>query len=402
MMAGWQGAAQWAGAWLRCAGVAGLLSAAALFLESGAARALTFQFSCASVQTTGGGSLTITDLPNCSSLNPSALQGFQQAAQQWSMLYSDPFTVNLRIGFGPIGDRQLGGADPAELITSYSNFYTQFSQDRTSTNDDQAFGSLPVPPSFGMLLNYTSESGASASTPYVDNNGSLNNGRIVGTSANFKALGFDISGLGLLYDATILFTDFSDFTAQGLAWDFDPSNGVLASQVDFVGAATHEIGHALGFVSGVDLIDVNSGGPTYFSEDQIGFASPLDLYRFSDQSKTSGVIDLTADARAKYFSIDGGVTSLAAFSTGALRGDGRQASHWKDDALAGSYLGLMDPTLSLGFQSSLTSLDLLAFDVIGYDLRGSAVPGPLPLLGGAAAFGWSRRLRRRLQSGRNR
>lgn len=41
-------------------------------------------------------------------------------------------------------------------------------------------------------------------------------------------------------------------------FDFDPSNGITAGQFDFVGTATHEIGHVLGFISGVDILDLNS------------------------------------------------------------------------------------------------------------------------------------------------
>ncbi|MBK7264236.1 MAG: hypothetical protein IPI03_21390 [Rubrivivax sp.] len=38
------------------------------------------------------------------------------------------------------------------------------------------------------------------------------------------------------------------------AFDHDRSNGIGSGQFDFVGIAAHEIGHALGFVSGVDVL----------------------------------------------------------------------------------------------------------------------------------------------------
>jgi hypothetical protein len=41
-------------------------------------------------------------------------------------------------------------------------------------------------------------------------------------------------------------------------------------------------------------------------------------------------------------------TNLALFSTGLYQGDGNQASHWKDDVLTGSFIGIMDPTAGLG------------------------------------------------------
>lgn len=389
------GLAATAGGWIR-------VMALAVCLWADGARALDFQFTCASVAPGSGGSgPTVTTLANCNSFNSQALQGFQQAAQSWSSRFTDPFTVNLRIGFGAIGNGLLGGADPTEAITSYSDFYSAISQDRRSANDFLAVGSLPLGSSIGLAVNYTNDNpfGVGSAVPYVDNDGGFNNSNIVASTANFKALGFDINyALSNPFDATILFTDFSDFSSGGFSWDFAPANGISASQVDFVGVATHEIGHALGFLSAADIVDAYSTGPTFYSENQIAYARPLDLFRYSAESKASSVIDVSADTRAKYFSIDGGVTSLAAFSTGQLRGDGREDSHWKDNALTGTYLGLMDPTLSTGSPLSFTSLDLLAFDVIGYD---RAVPGPLPLLGGAAAFGWSRRLRKRVNHRRS-
>jgi uncharacterized repeat protein (TIGR01451 family) len=130
----------------------------------------------------------------------------------------------------------------------------------------------------------------------------------------------------------------------------------------------------LGFTSGVDILDGNSppvNGP--FSDVQFTFVSGKDLFRFSDDSvdQDAGVIDWTADTRAKYFSVDGGATDLGGFSTGRTFGDGRQASHWKDDR----GLGIMDPTVGAGESPQITALDLRLFDVIGWDLAG-APPAP--------------------------
>ena len=60
-------------------------------------------------------------------------------------------------------------------------------------------------------------------------------------------------------------------------------------------------------------------------------------------------------------------------------------------------LGLTDPSLAftrIDFSGAGFELDNLTIAPIRY------VPGPLPVLGGAAAFGWNRRLRRRLREGR--
>ena len=116
------------------------------------------------------------------------------------------------------------------------------------------------------------------------------------------------------------------------------------------------------FVYGVDILDINSppyNGP--FSANQFTFVNSLDLLRYSALSKASGVIDFTADTRAKYFSIDGGTTAGPGFSTGRNFGDGQQNSHWKDSL----GLGIMDPTAGIG--------ELLAIGAIGCVLFATAL-----------------------------
>ena len=148
------------------------------------------------------------------------------------------------------------------------------------------------------------------------------------------------------------------------SWDFDPSDGIGAGLQDFVGVTIHEMGHALGFVSGVDDVDYFISHPL----DLDGYAifSVLDLFRYS----APGTLDLSVGA-ASYFSLDGGVTSLGLVSTGSAvnGGDGWQASHWKDNL----GLGIMDPTAKPAGQANTpTALDLVAFDAIGWNL----VPEP--------------------------
>jgi hypothetical protein len=92
-----------------------------------------------------------------------------------------------------------------------------------------------------------------------------------------------------------------------------------------------------------------------------------------------------------YFSLDGGQTNLATFSTGAFNGDGRQASHWQDN----QGLGIMDPTFAQGELGQITALDIQSFDVIGYDLNTQPVPEPLSIIGTVAAFGFGTLFKRK-------
>ncbi len=194
-----------------------------------------------------------------------------------------------------------------------------------------------------------------------------------------------------------------------IKWDYDPSDGIAANSLDFIGVVTHEIGHSLGFLSAVDVLDeasTTSEGALFTLSENVYNPYLLDLYRYSNLSRSQGqgVIDFSVDTREKFFSLDGGnsavalangVVTAATFANGRLNGDGRQASHWKDEL----GLGIMDPTFAAGQLGQITPLDLVGFDVIGYNLFTPVpVPGPLPLAALPAAFAWSRRLRRRLKA----
>jgi hypothetical protein len=151
----------------------------------------------------------------------------------------------------------------------------------------------------------------------------------------------------------------------------------------------HEIGHALGFISGVDYVDYSTGrgpkGDPVFSDDNaLHYVTSLDFLRHSSDSVADGAdFDFTADSRNKFFSLDGEDGGGSHWSTGQFYGDGEQASHWKD----GLALGVMSPRASEGQQHQISDFDLVAFDAIGYDRGGIAsIPEPSGLLVGLLAL----------------
>lgn len=295
-----------------------------------------------------------------------------EALSVWSDVFEDQITINLDFEFTVLPHNVFAGATVRLQQYSYGSFWNAIGNDMSSQTDASLFNALPTGSSFSLYINRTSESaGADYSVPYVDDDGGANNTIVNLTSANAKALGLRDPDDAVL-DATIAFN-------LAHLWDYNRDDGIQGSALDFVGIATHEIGHALGFVSGVDALDSisaqGSNEPQRAPDDTYVDVTSLDFLRHSQESLLAGAdLDWTADNRDKYFSTDG-TGAGSDWSTSVNFGDGEQASHWKK----GKNLGIMDPNAEAGGIYELSDLDLRAFDAIGYNLApGSTTSVPEP------------------------
>jgi len=181
------------------------------------------------------------------------------------------------------------------------------------------------------------------------------------TSANLRALNL----INPLADASAESAAFGPPPAIGLnskfSFDFDTSDGVATDKLDFEAIALHEIGHVLGFVSFVGQVDMDA---------QVEVEpSVWDLFRIRPDAVGTGFGAaprvLSAGGEQSFYVGD----SPLPLSTGRPNGgggDGRAASHWKDDALTNQLLGIMDPTFGPGEIHSITDNDVTVLEAIGY------------------------------------
>lgn len=307
--------------------------------------------------------------------NAAALAAFNSAAAMWEAILADPITVNIDADLSNLGNPNIiGSTNPTLVSAGYANIRNQMIADNTGSGTEAVTDAIPAAPSF------TTPGGGIVTglTPIM-------------TQANAKALGFGVPGGA---DAQITFNSTFSF-------DFDPGDGIGTGLTDFVTVAAHEIGHALGFISGVDLVDqrLNANAPGVVG------VHPLDLFRFGPAANPASLADFGSFARnlqtgvASYTdTINGGFGASAELlmSTGFFTGDGNQASHWKDNNLTGNLIGMMDPTLGPEQSFSITGADMVALDVIGYNVVPE--PGEYAAAFGVAALGfaaWRRRGARR-------
>jgi hypothetical protein len=304
-----------------------------------------------------------------------AEKGFAIAASYWESVLTNNATVNINVGFSDLGPKVLGGTSTA--LYTYVPIETY--KGLLAVNSDKSQLDMAA------ILPGTSPSGSVAVTVpgYVDSANQLGisstaapriapdgtpiANTIAIASSNVKALvndaGFDATGI----DAQIEFS-------SSFAFDFDPTDAIAAGTYDFIGVAVHEIGHALGFLSGAQdfdystdytsFIDPDTGETVAFNPDDYWWGYAGDLFRYSAEGK----LDWTFGTDS-YFSLDGGKTAFLGgnWSTGEVNGDTWQASHWKAPGGCTDFLGIMNPYICNGLTDQTTALDLGYLDAIGWN-----------------------------------
>ena len=281
--------------------------------------------------------------------NAAAKAAFVKAAQTWENAIKSPVTIYLDVDFGPTNFGQawdpgtIGATSTPTSTYLYQSVRTNLIAGASNGAETPLYNSLP---SSALPTNK-----GAASSLVVSHSIARAVGLIVPTADPGDAaarIGFN----------------------SNFAYDFDPSNGIGANQTDFEAVATHEIGHALGFISRAGRTE--PANPAMW--DVFRFRTGTTLGTFGSAQRI-----MTADGLQFYFSgpAERGLSTGGADGQ-APGGDGQQSSHWRDDQISGVYIGIMDPTISAGIRRQITSNDTIALNAFGYNLENNNPPPPPP------------------------
>jgi len=300
--------------------------------------------------TRGAGGLDIQyDLSPAVAAAPGWVDALEQAALVWENVIDDPVTILFGVDF-----TSNQGFIAATSTPRFASTYSTARSVLVSDSSTAEFAYLDALPQSDATFATTQGNLVSQSL-----------GGIALSNANRKALGLSSALNPGEADGSIVFN--TDFT-----FDTDPSDGVVGVDVVFV--MVHELGHALGFISGVDVFSDPSN---------VWVPHSMDLFRggvFGASNDWDNATEFGTFEREFRPNVECAMDTFNAlpfdafrFSTGSNNGDGRQASHWKDDSLLGlsEVIGVMDPTFN-GAQNPpglITDADLLAFSLIGWDIK---------------------------------
>jgi hypothetical protein len=294
--------------------------------------------------------------------NPTAKNAFIAAAANWENRIKSPVTIYIDVDYGPtnfgaawpagvLGSTSAANAVSAPYLTVRSNLQLSAS----NANETTIYNSLPSP----VLPTDT---------------GDVNTVSVPAAIA--RAIG--------LLDPTAQPTDSAariGFNSTITTYDFTPP-AINSGQTDFDAVATHEIGHALGFSSRAGTAGTGPITPAMW-----------DLYRFR-AGTTAGTFSTAlrimtiggpAGNNLQYFfaptAPELGLSTGGPSGSTSNNGDGRQSSHWKSSSACDgdlALIGIMDPAIPSSCRRSISTNDMLAANILGYNLESNVAPPPAP------------------------